>query len=226
MIPYRQFRRALLRLEMAVADFNETRASDVFIINFGPHFQAYQEDEFRRKTAILLDAMGELADRATVVWRWVAEPCETVDSLLYCCPNPDPHPNFFFCRTSGRFSAGRGRWTLLRHVGLNRPGIWFETVRGSTLYIMIPIARVPLDSALAYRLDSSVARFGDSDCDCGCGGGCKLSRQQGRCSAMSRLAAGGTKACGATPWLSTSSPTTRASSVPESASPAWNSLCP
>lgn len=57
----------------AVADFNETRSSDVFVVNFGAHYHETLDDEaeFRAEVAPLLDAMGEVADKATVVWRSV-----------------------------------------------------------------------------------------------------------------------------------------------------------
>lgn len=60
---------AFVRLPRVVADFNETRASDVFFVNSGAHYREYDEDRFRADVAELLDDMGKLADNATVVWR-------------------------------------------------------------------------------------------------------------------------------------------------------------
>lgn len=67
---------SLFRLEMLVSDFNETRPSDVYVVNFGPHYHGNpdgdgSDDEFRPHMSAVLDAMGKVADVATVVWRWV-----------------------------------------------------------------------------------------------------------------------------------------------------------
>lgn len=53
-------------------DYNDTRASDVIVVNFGAHYHFNREDEarFKADVAPILDAMGELGDKATVVWRW------------------------------------------------------------------------------------------------------------------------------------------------------------
>lgn len=59
------------RFEKAVRDFNGTRASDVYVVNFGAHYHLTPEDDasFKSDTASLLDSMAELGDNATVVWR-------------------------------------------------------------------------------------------------------------------------------------------------------------
>lgn len=62
-------RHVRFRLRRAAADYNETRASDVFVINFGAHFRDKDEEDFREDMSKLLDDMGKLADKATVVWR-------------------------------------------------------------------------------------------------------------------------------------------------------------
>lgn len=58
------------RFETAVRDYNETRASDVFVVNFGAHYHGAQEDaDFKRDIGPLLDSMAEVGKTATVVWR-------------------------------------------------------------------------------------------------------------------------------------------------------------
>ena len=61
------------RLHRAVLDYNETRASDIFVVNFGAHYHDNPEDDakFRAHVSPILDAMAELGEHATVVWRWV-----------------------------------------------------------------------------------------------------------------------------------------------------------
>jgi len=58
-----------------VRDYNETRASDVFVVNFGAHYHYppgnNQDEQFKADVAPILDAMAELGDKATVVWRYV-----------------------------------------------------------------------------------------------------------------------------------------------------------
>lgn len=62
---------AAQRLIRALRDFNETRASDVIIVNFGAHYHDNDEDDerFRLDMGYLLDQMGAIADNATVIWR-------------------------------------------------------------------------------------------------------------------------------------------------------------
>lgn len=52
-------------------DNNETRASDVYVVNFGAHYRGTPEGDFMFKQEIppLLDSMAKLGDKATVVWR-------------------------------------------------------------------------------------------------------------------------------------------------------------
>lgn len=86
MIPLRLLRqrksdrvlRSSSRLERAVADFNATRPSDIFVINFGAHYPdtAEQEEMFRFDTAGLLDSMAKLGENATVIWRYGMEATE------------------------------------------------------------------------------------------------------------------------------------------------------
>lgn len=54
-----------------LADFNETRASDIFVINFGAHFPgtAEGEEDFKLEVSRVLEDMATLGERATVVWR-------------------------------------------------------------------------------------------------------------------------------------------------------------
>ncbi|CAN0116211.1 unnamed protein product [Scytosiphon promiscuus] len=56
-------------LKTAVRDYNETRASDVYVVNFGAHYRAYNDDKFKRDMFSLLDDMAKLGETATVVWR-------------------------------------------------------------------------------------------------------------------------------------------------------------
>lgn len=55
-----------------MADFNETRPSDIYVVNFGAHYHEDPggEDLFRSEVSLLLDDIAEIADSATVVWRW------------------------------------------------------------------------------------------------------------------------------------------------------------
>lgn len=55
-------------------DYNGTRASDVIVVNFGGHYHHNPKDDarFKADVAPILDAMGELGDKATVVWRWAS----------------------------------------------------------------------------------------------------------------------------------------------------------
>lgn len=59
------------RFDKAVSEYNETRASDVFVVNFGAHYHHTELDEEAFKTDVfpILDAMAELGRNATVVWR-------------------------------------------------------------------------------------------------------------------------------------------------------------
>lgn len=59
------------RFETAIRDYNETRPSDVFVVNFGAHYHGTPEDEYRFKRDIgpVLDSMAEVGKTATVVWR-------------------------------------------------------------------------------------------------------------------------------------------------------------
>lgn len=53
-------------------NYNETRPSDVYVVNFGAHYKEYGEENemFKKHTSALLDRMGEVSETATVVWRW------------------------------------------------------------------------------------------------------------------------------------------------------------
>lgn len=59
------------RFNKAVRDYNETRPSDVFVVNFGAHYHDNPEDDERFKADVfpILDSMAGLGDKATVVWR-------------------------------------------------------------------------------------------------------------------------------------------------------------
>ncbi len=67
------------RLAKALLDFNETRASDVFVVNFGGHYHyppGNNEDEkFKAQVFPVLDALAELGEKATVVWRCDSSLC-------------------------------------------------------------------------------------------------------------------------------------------------------
>lgn len=54
-----------------LSNYNETRPSDVYVVNFGAHYKDYGDENelFKVHTAALLDRMGEVSDKATVVWR-------------------------------------------------------------------------------------------------------------------------------------------------------------
>ncbi|CAM9694243.1 unnamed protein product [Scytosiphon promiscuus] len=58
-------------ISRAVLDYNETRASDVFVVNFGAHYPATPEgdEEFKQAVFPLLDEMAVLGETATAVWR-------------------------------------------------------------------------------------------------------------------------------------------------------------
>lgn len=59
------------RLLKVARDFNETRASDVFVVNFGGHYHDIPEDdeEFKKDMIPVLEDMAVLGQNATVVWR-------------------------------------------------------------------------------------------------------------------------------------------------------------
>ncbi len=63
------------RFQRAVREVNETRESDVFVVNFGAHYHyapgKNEDEQFKTDIAPILDAMAELGDKATVVWRCV-----------------------------------------------------------------------------------------------------------------------------------------------------------
>ncbi|CAN0086191.1 unnamed protein product [Ectocarpus sp. 12 AP-2014] len=61
-------------LRKALRDYNETRASDVVVINFGAHYRSTPEGEesFKRDVSSILDDMAEIGETATVVWREIA----------------------------------------------------------------------------------------------------------------------------------------------------------
>ncbi|CAM9780401.1 unnamed protein product [Ectocarpus sp. 6 AP-2014] len=58
----------------AASDFNETRASDVFVVNFGGHYHDIPEDDEEFKTDMIpvLQDMAVLGQNATVIWREIA----------------------------------------------------------------------------------------------------------------------------------------------------------
>ena len=68
------FVRLVIRFSRAIKDFNETRASDVFVVNFGAHYHETPEGDRDFKDAVLpmLDEMAEIGKTATVVWRYVS----------------------------------------------------------------------------------------------------------------------------------------------------------
>lgn len=59
------------RVERSLSDFNETRSSDVFVINFGAHYHDTPEGDasFKHDTAHVLDDMARFGEAATMVWR-------------------------------------------------------------------------------------------------------------------------------------------------------------
>lgn len=61
------------RLANALADFNTTRSSDIFVVNFGGHYHDSADDteKFKREVGALLMDMAELGESATVIWRLV-----------------------------------------------------------------------------------------------------------------------------------------------------------
>lgn len=61
----------IYRVERSLSDFNETRASDVFVINFGAHYHDTKEGdaEFKIDMAHVLDDMARFGEAATMVWR-------------------------------------------------------------------------------------------------------------------------------------------------------------
>ncbi|CAM9982085.1 unnamed protein product [Ectocarpus fasciculatus] len=58
----------------AMKDYNETRASDLVVINFGAryHNTAEGDEAFKRDVFSVLDDMAEVGETATVVWREIA----------------------------------------------------------------------------------------------------------------------------------------------------------
>lgn len=64
-------RDVIIRVERSLSDFNETRASDIFVINFGAHYHDTPEGEarFRFDTTRVLNDMARFGDTATMIWR-------------------------------------------------------------------------------------------------------------------------------------------------------------
>ena len=60
------------RLKRAVADFNTTSVSDIFVVNFGAHYHDTAEGDasFRAEMAPILHDMARLGETATVIWRY------------------------------------------------------------------------------------------------------------------------------------------------------------
>eukprot|EP00752_Nemacystus_decipiens_P008399 g7509.t1 len=58
----------------AAKDFNETRASDVFVVNFGAHYEETPEGDETFKATVfpVLAEMAEIGKTATVVWREIS----------------------------------------------------------------------------------------------------------------------------------------------------------
>ena len=52
-------------------DFNETRSSDVYVVNFGAHYHETEHDErqFKEDVGSILIDMGKMSEVATMVWR-------------------------------------------------------------------------------------------------------------------------------------------------------------
>lgn len=61
----------VVRFSRAVRDLNETRASDVFVVNFGAYYEETPEGDetFKEIVFPMLDEMAEIGKTATVVWR-------------------------------------------------------------------------------------------------------------------------------------------------------------
>ena len=53
------------------ADFNETRSSDVYVVNFGAHYHETEQDErqFKEDMGNILIDMGKMSEVVTMVWR-------------------------------------------------------------------------------------------------------------------------------------------------------------
>lgn len=69
------------------ADFNGTRPSDIYVMNFGAHFHDTPEgdEDFKRDTSVLLDGMARLGERATVIWRY-GKNIRTINRRIQCVP--------------------------------------------------------------------------------------------------------------------------------------------
>ena len=91
---------AAARFTQAVRDYNETRASDVFVVNFGAHYNfppgEDDNEKFKADVFPILDAMAELGDKATVVWRCDTNVLPFSDACMYytfyCSSPPTPPP--------------------------------------------------------------------------------------------------------------------------------------
>lgn len=59
------------RLTRILRDFNETRPSDIIVVNWGAHYHDTpdQESLFREDMKSVLDAVGNMSNEATMVWR-------------------------------------------------------------------------------------------------------------------------------------------------------------
>lgn len=55
----------------ALRDYSETKADDVYVVNFGAHYHGTPEGDakFKRDIGPLLESMAEVGEKATVVWR-------------------------------------------------------------------------------------------------------------------------------------------------------------
>lgn len=78
----------------ALKDFNDTRASDIIVVNFGAHYHETPEGDQQFKDAVfpILDEMAEVGKTATVVWREISPihfPSKNASWLAYDALKPE-----------------------------------------------------------------------------------------------------------------------------------------
>ncbi|CAN0474823.1 unnamed protein product [Ascophyllum nodosum] len=80
-------------LARAAADYNETRSSDVFVVNFGAHYRETEdgEREFKEDMGNILLDMGKMSEVATMVWREISPTHFPEPNGSYDLTDPEAH---------------------------------------------------------------------------------------------------------------------------------------
>ncbi|CAN0365743.1 unnamed protein product, partial [Ascophyllum nodosum] len=80
-------------LARAAADYNETRSSDVFVVNFGAHYHETEDNEreFKEDMGNILLDMGKMSEVATMVWREISPTHFPAPNGSYDLMDPEAH---------------------------------------------------------------------------------------------------------------------------------------